>query len=234
MIYVVSDTHFRNNNHAQERKKREDFDIFAKNLKKGDTLVLNGDFFDFYFESDRFLPKYYFPVFYTLENIKKRGIEIIYIPGNHDHWLGSFFESVDIEVKEEFVFEEKGKKFLITHGHWISAGKVSGFMAKLILTNPIHVFLFSLLPAEIGYFVADMMSFSSRMYEKTHKGGMINNRFLKKYIEKLRKERKRREIDWIIVGHFHYPYKEEGVVITGDFMNGRHYITIDNGVISMK
>ncbi len=227
MIYIVSDTHFRNNNHHVERKKREDFFKLLKRIEKDDILILNGDFFDFYFDKGRFIPRYYFPILSELTKLKEKGVKIIYIPGNHDHWLGDFFKENGIEVTDEYKFGINGKTFYITHGHWISAGKIKGFVSKLILTNPIHVFLFSLLPAEMGYFIADFISLLSRIYGKINKKGIEGNRFLRKYIKNVYEEKKKLGVDVIIVGHFHYPYDGDGMYITGDFMNGRHYMVID-------
>jgi UDP-2,3-diacylglucosamine pyrophosphatase LpxH len=46
-----------------------------------------------------------------------RGVEIVWILGNHDLLLESVSHFVGIEVRDKFLWEHQGKRFLAIHGH---------------------------------------------------------------------------------------------------------------------
>ena len=62
--------------------------------KSKGSIFIMGDFFDYYFEYNKNNPNYFEKIFLLLEKIKSKGIEIYFIAGNHDFWIGKEFESL--------------------------------------------------------------------------------------------------------------------------------------------
>ena len=94
-IYFFGDNHFSptpslSNEH--KIKKMEEF-IHVIEKSKGSIFIM-GDFFDYYFEYKKNNPNYFEKIFLLLEKIKSKGIEIYFIAGNHDFWIGKEFMSL--------------------------------------------------------------------------------------------------------------------------------------------
>ena len=60
-FYIISDNHFMMTDSEEERSRRNKlFLIFDKIKKDGQgTLIIGGDFFDFWFETKKVVPKYF-------------------------------------------------------------------------------------------------------------------------------------------------------------------------------
>ena len=69
--YIVSDNHFSMDlsNHEYERRKKL-FDVFNKiKTKKKGTLIIGGDFFDYWFEYNNEIPKGYDDILEALNDL---------------------------------------------------------------------------------------------------------------------------------------------------------------------
>ena len=79
-LFIVSDNHFQNNNTSLEIKRREKFYSLLDHIKStGGTLIIAGDFFDFWFEYRGYVPSNFVEIFERLKDLKNNGIEIYYI-----------------------------------------------------------------------------------------------------------------------------------------------------------
>jgi len=127
----VGDAHFA----SGDRKRREHFFRFIKqNRSTFNTLVIMGDFFDFWFGFRDLAPlkKEYSDLLELLEGLRADGVRVIYLEGNHDFSLGSYMrEELGIEVyKRSAEIDLDGKKVFLAHGdrisptldHWILSG----------------------------------------------------------------------------------------------------------------
>ena len=77
-----------------EQIRREKlFSFFDKIESTKGTLIIGGDFFDFWFDFNRKIPQCYEDVIEQLIQLKASGIDIHYIAGNHDFWDFGFIES---------------------------------------------------------------------------------------------------------------------------------------------
>ena len=133
-IYLFSDAHFGFSESEEEkfRKFKILMDRVRKNAKK---FIIIGDLFDFWFEYDSVIFSHYFKVLNELYLVSK-DVETIYIAGNHDLWIGKFFEKLNIKPiigKYELIID--GKKLVFAHGDDLK------FRVKTrdILKNPILV-----------------------------------------------------------------------------------------------
>ncbi|MFQ6008641.1 MAG: UDP-2,3-diacylglucosamine diphosphatase, partial [Candidatus Zixiibacteriota bacterium] len=62
--------------------------LFEKVKVDGDSLVILGDLFDFWFEYKYAIPKEHHKVLFMLTDLIGHGITVDYISGNHDFWMG--------------------------------------------------------------------------------------------------------------------------------------------------
>jgi UDP-2,3-diacylglucosamine pyrophosphatase LpxH len=58
----------------------------------GDHLVINGDLFAFLFVHGRVLPRHAFPTLAALVALRRRGVALTVIGGNHDRWARDLWE----------------------------------------------------------------------------------------------------------------------------------------------
>ena len=118
-IYIISDNHFLLENNKEEIKRREKmFKLFNEIKKTGGSLIIGGDFFDFWLESFYGVPNYYDDILNMLSELNKYNIEIHYVAGNHDYWdFGFLSKRCSIIVhKGDLVFQSNNQKILVTHG----------------------------------------------------------------------------------------------------------------------
>ena len=107
-IYFFGDNHFSPTpslSNENKIKKMEEF-IHLIEKSKGSIFIM-GDFFDYYFEYNKNNPNYFEKIFLLLEKIKSKGIEIYFIAGNHDFWIGKEFESLTTKsfLNDQILFQ---------------------------------------------------------------------------------------------------------------------------------
>ena len=92
-IYIISDNHFLLEDSKKEKFRREKlFDLFKKIQTTGGTLIIGGDFFDFWLEFITGPPHYYENILDELEKLHLQHIDIHYVLGNHDYWDCGYFQ----------------------------------------------------------------------------------------------------------------------------------------------
>ncbi len=134
----VGDAHFARGDEG----RREHFASFIKkNKSKLSTLVIMGDFFDFWFGFRDCSPlkKEYRDILKILKDLRATGVRVIYFEGNHDFSLGSYMrEELGIEVYDKSVeMKIDGKRIFLAHGdrisptldHWILSGLLRNWFA---------------------------------------------------------------------------------------------------------
>jgi UDP-2,3-diacylglucosamine hydrolase len=139
----VGDAHFASGDGG--RRKR--FSRFIQeNRSKLATLVIMGDFFDFWFgfRDCSLLKKKYGDVLEILQGLRSNGVRVIYLEGNHDFSLGSYMrEELGIEVYDNSVeMELRGKRIYLAHGdriapalgHWILTGLLRNGVTYRLIT----------------------------------------------------------------------------------------------------
>ena len=91
-IYFVSDNHFLNQDNDYEKTRRDLFFSLLDHIKSTNgTLIICGDFFDFWYDYKNYVPDNYKNIFDALEDLKNAGIKIYYILGIHDYWVSGYF-----------------------------------------------------------------------------------------------------------------------------------------------
>jgi UDP-2,3-diacylglucosamine hydrolase len=213
--YFISDVHLGEQPEHLEKERKLRFINFLKQVEKdASTIFFVGDLFDFWFEYKYTVPKKHFAVIHQLAKMREKEIDIKYLAGNHDFWLGKFFDrELGIEtVSDEWTGQIGGKRFFVFHGDGV-AKKDSGYrFLKKVLRNRISIRLYRLIHPDWGIPFARFVSGSSRQYTNR-----INLEDHSDYIE-YAKLRFKEGYDYVIMGHRHNPFQYEE--------NGKKYINL--------
>ena len=146
-VYFISDVHLRltlNNDEKQRRKKF--YKVLDKICKTGGTCFFVGDLFDFYFEYPDLIPKAYSDFYDKAMSLKKQGIGLHFLTGNHDYWTEEFMENVimDKVYLDDTQIEIDGKRFYLTHGDGLLSWDYGYRLLKKIILHKVYTKLYKL------------------------------------------------------------------------------------------
>ena len=233
--YFISDLHIGVNESKEEFAKQQHIlRFFDKIYYDATHLYIVGDLFDIWFEYKYVIPKKYFNFLYQLKRMTIKGIEIHYLAGNHDFWLGNFFDDyVGIKTwQDEYEFKLGGKRFYLFHGDGLAKKDVGYRILKRILRNKTNLRIYRLLHPDWGVPFARFVSGSSRKYTN-----QINLRDQSDYIEFAEKQFER-GVDYILMGHRHNPLihvKDQHKYINlGDWIKFNSYGIFDGRDLELK
>ncbi len=228
-LYVFSDAHLGGASLDKEQEKLKKLALlFSKVSADGDRVVILGDLFDFWFEYKYVIPKAHHEVLFALRELVKQGIQVDYVSGNHDFWMGDFFQNhLGIPVHpDQFELEYGRQKFLLVHGDGLAKGDRGYRVLKRILRNPVNVWLYRKLPPDWAFPLARFVSGSSRDYTSRR-----DHEFADDYAAFAR-SRLGGAYDVVVIGHLHIPifaeYPEGLYVNTGDFIHHYTYLKCDS------
>ena len=226
-LYVFSDAHLGSASAEKEAEKVARIEALSELVRAdGDRLVILGDLFDFWFEYKHAVPKDHHHVLFLLHDLKQRGISIDYISGNHDFWMGDYFEKqIGITVHRDHLdMQYGGKRIHLTHGDGLARADRGYRVLKRILRNRFNIWLYRKLPPDWAIPLAKKVSGTSRDYTAKR-----DPQFVEDYAEYAR-GRLADGFDIVLIGHLHIPTMEtydNGVYInTGDFITSFSYVKI--------
>jgi UDP-2,3-diacylglucosamine hydrolase len=216
----VGDAHFARG----DKGRREHFSQFIKkNLHTLHTLVIMGDFFDFWFGFRHLssLKREYSDILDLLEDLRITGVRVIYLEGNHDFSLGTYIhERLGIKVYDKSVeMELDGKRIYLAHGdrisptldHWVLTG---------LLRNRVTYQMISWLGPRLVMAIARRWSASSRGKNMERSPEVIKR--LRRFAQCKLKE----GFDAVILAHTHLP---EAITIKEQGREG-YYFNVGNWI----
>jgi UDP-2,3-diacylglucosamine hydrolase len=211
-------------NETERQNKVIEFLQYVKTCATG--LYIVGDLFDFWFEYRHAVPNRHFAVLARLYELRQNGVTVDYLAGNHDMWLGDYLaHEVGLNVHHEGISRELcGFKCYITHGDGTAQSDTGYRLLKRIMKHPVNVFLYRMLPPDLGVPLAKLMSHTSRSVQEH------DNKWDHEYrayaAGKLAEGH-----DVIFMGHTHHPRIENvngGIFVNlGDWMQHFTYCKID-------
>lgn len=206
-IYFLSDAHLGVPDHASSLKReRKLVDWLLEVSRDAQAIYLLGDIFDFWFEYKHVVPRGFVRLFGTIAQLTDAGIPLYFFPGNHDLWVGNYFEKeMGMKVlRKPLKTEFNGKKFYIAHGDGLGKGDYSYKMLKKIFTYRLCQWLFARLHPNFAIGLANYFSRRSRVAN-----GNTDEKFLgeeKEYlIGHAHDLLKTEHFDYFIFGHRHLP-----------------------------
>lgn len=234
MIYFISDIHLGGQPPEQEEIKQQAlFAFFEMVAKEKATLVILGDLFDLWFEYNHAIPKEHARAVSKLFKLRENGIDVYFILGNHDFWVGEFFsKELGFKVYPDSVdLKFAGKNFHFHHGDGIAKSDVGYRILKKIFRFRPNIFLYRWLHPDLGLPFAKFVSGSSRKYTSEKEMSFDPD------YEAYAREHLQNGADFVLMGHRHLPQyleMEGGIYInTGDWLFHRSYAKYDGEKIEL-
>jgi UDP-2,3-diacylglucosamine hydrolase len=234
--YFISDAHL--GAKAPDAEEREARLIgFLENIThKASHLFIMGDLFDFWIEYTHAIRPDYFNVLYELRRLKKQGVEIHYLAGNHDFALGAFLpENLGIAVHPSGCLNLKlqDTKLFLSHGDGLMPSDHGYRLLKKILRNSLNQRIFRLLHPNWGVPLAEGFSRTSRNQINFRSRDSKRNAY-----RQVAKDILKEGQDIVVFGHTHYPemlsWNGKIYCNTGDWIQHFTYAVLENGEIHLK
>jgi UDP-2,3-diacylglucosamine hydrolase len=233
--YFISDIHLGLGEPQDEKQKEQRLLSFLKAISPStERLFILGDLFDFWFEYKTVIPKGFHRTLSALQEFTDHGIPIHYLAGNHDFWMGDFFQT-ELGIRLHagpFEISVDGKRVYLHHGDGLSENDLGYKIIKPILRNRFNVWLYRWLHPDIGVKLARGSSRTSRGYTaQKHYGeekGMIE----------FATQKIREGVDIVVMGHRHIPTSlpiDRGLYVNlGDWISYNSYGVMVDGNMSLN
>lgn len=228
--YVFSDAHL---GAASPEIERQVLHFLRSLHGRASSLVVNGDLFDFWFEYGHAIPRRHFATLAVLRELRQAGIEITYLNGNHDFWLGPFLSrELGLVTRQDAVdVSLQGRRIWLHHGDGLLGGDLGYKMLKRVLRSPISIGLYRWLHPDLGFPLANRVSLASRHSRDARRldGDRLWN--------EIAKPRFAEGYDAVMVGHLHHAFeRREGrdvFFVLGDWIDQFTYVVLENGEFRM-
>ena len=231
-VFVASDAHLG----AAPPEHEEAFtNWLASTPDRASRVILNGDLFDFWFESRWGTTAGHDRVLQVLREVVATGLPVTLLGGNHDWWGGRFLrEEVGVEFLHDPVVRDlAGYRAFVGHGDGLGPGDQGYHVLKWVLRSRLTRFAYSLLPPRVGDRVAQGVSSTRERWDAAPERDRDSAAVLSDWAaEKLGAEP---ELDLVILGHTHVPeVREVGegrwYVNAGDWVRHCTYAVLERGV----
>ena len=164
-VYFISDAHLGIEDYAAEEERRNRLLDFLRSLRgRARLLYIVGDLFDFWFEYRSVVPRQHYTVLHALSALVESGTRVVYLPGNHDFWLGTFLdEQVGVETADgPLTAIHHGRKIYIAHGHGLIASDRGYRAMSKIMHSALSIRLFQMIHPDCGFKIGRLASRLSR------------------------------------------------------------------------
>ncbi|WP_432412362.1 UDP-2,3-diacylglucosamine diphosphatase [Rasiella sp. SM2506] len=208
-IYFSSDNHLGAPTAAESLPREKKFVRWLDEIKHdAEAIFLLGDLFDFWFEYKTVVPKGFVRVLGKLAELSDSGIPIHFFVGNHDLWMGDYFEK-ELNIStyrepKEFTFNDK--IFFIGHGDGKGPGDMGYKRMKKVFENRVFNWLFHWFHPALGMKIAQYLSVKNKLIS-----GEEDKKFLGEENEWLALYAKRKletkHYDYFVFGHRHLNMK---------------------------
>ncbi len=229
-VYIMSDAHLSFDNPSTEKLIVRFFDEIKH---EASHLYILGDLFDFWFEYKYAIPASYLKTLSGLLGLTEKGVQVIYLPGNHDFWLGKYLESqVGIKIVDEHLdVVHHGKKIHLIHGDGLAYEDYGYRLLKKIFRFKPNIWLYKLLPVNIAYKLALSTSGASRRYTSGKRNDLLG--YYDYATTKIKSG-----FDVVIMGHTHIPEIKKidsGLYInSGDWIKHYSYVVLKEGNFELR
>jgi len=234
-VVFLSDAHLGTEGREREAAREARLHDFLATLPgRASSLYIVGDLFDFWFEYRTAVPRRHFPTLAALERLRKAGVDIVYLNGNHDFWLGTFLaETLGIRtVDGPVVLEQQGRRLWVHHGDGLVGGDLGYRMLRAVLRHPASIRAYQWLHPDLGIPLAHAVSGWSRRSRgepPLEPERLWNEIAAPRFAE---------GFDAVIIGHFHHVYerRENGreFFVLGDWIDRFSYLELSEGKLELK
>ena len=237
-IYFISDIHIGLQDQKNEQLKLDNLErLFAIIKAEGRSLYMLGDIVDYWMEFRHVIPKGFSRFICLLSDLVRHNIEVVYLAGNHDFYLGRYFDD-ELGVKTIYGMHERlldGSRFLLAHGDGLGKGDIGYKLFARLVRNRFNLSLLEFHP-DLAISLMKSLSRLSRTHKKVDR--VFETDRLLNFAESLAEEK---EFDYFVCGHNHgQGIKELSVphcrsVHLGSWIEGKlPYGVFNNGVFQLK
>ncbi|HEX2957413.1 MAG TPA: UDP-2,3-diacylglucosamine diphosphatase [Chitinispirillaceae bacterium] len=167
--FFISDAHFGLPIPGGEGREQLFNEFVSSVAGRMETLIILGDFFDFWIEYNSVIRLDYFSLLCKLKQLVDSGVAVHYLAGNHDFALGPFFKNqLGITVHlNTFDTEIQGNKVFMYHGDGLINDDVGYRILKKILRNPLNQKIYkALIHPDLGVWIGTLASNTSKKHNK--------------------------------------------------------------------
>jgi UDP-2,3-diacylglucosamine hydrolase len=125
----------------------------------GDSLLVNGDLFDFWFSYSRVVPRRGFRVAAELARLTRR-IPVLMVGGNHDRWGGDLW-SRELGIRfdpRRLTFQVGRLGVAAIHGDGLTEPRRRAMLLHRVINHPITSMVYRSLHPELGFRLVEMLS----------------------------------------------------------------------------
>lgn len=233
-LYFMADAHLGLDPEGDTSRVRAISSLFESLQGGGGALFIIGDFFDFWFEYRSVIPRRHFEVLTSMKRLTADGVEVFYIGGNHDYWIGSFLQDeIGLRTfKGPLEVTAQGLKIYLTHGDGLAQRDRFYPLLRVMLHNRLTTAAYRLIHPDIGLPLARLVSKLSRGVNpdwappeeelwKTAGAPQFDRGF-----------------DAVILGHIHKPLAMtrdgKSLYVLGDWITRYSYLVLRDGAFEQK
>ena len=239
-IYFCSDNHLGSPNRNLSLEREKIFITWLDQIKiDAQAIFFLGDLFDFWFEYKKVVPKGFTRLFGKLAELSDSGIDLFFFVGNHDCWIGNYFED-ELGVN---VFHKKvdlnidNYNILIGHGDGLGPGDNKYKFLKLLFRNPILKKLFSFVHPDIGISLGNFLSQKNKILSGNEK--VFESEDKEMLFSYCKNVLKTKYYHFFIFGHRHIPLEldlgnNSKYFNTGDWITHFSYLVYDGNSFNLN
>lgn len=224
-IVFIADAHLKGPGDPHEKPLIE----FIDSLNNVNSLVILGDLFDFWTGFNPVVYNNYLPVLESLQRLTRKGVKIIYLEGNHDFAMGSFFkDTLNAEVYPDFLeLRLDGRRFYLSHGDTVSM-TLTYSLWRAYLRSPVFRVMARIATPRVVWSIA--MGLSNKSRKKTYR---IKTNFTEPRLRDFAKKLIQDGYNGVVLAHSHVAgvhSEGKGVYANpGSWAQHKSYLVYDNG-----
>ncbi len=234
VAFFVADAHLGHGTEASNRIRERDLLAFFDHVGASESaLYVNGDLFDFWFEYRHAIPKRYVRVLMALGELRRHGLPVLYVGGNHDFWIGDYLRrELDVAFTDQpLELHLQGRRILLAHGDGLGPGDAGYKVLKAVLRHPLSRWCYRWVHPDVGIPLATGTSHTSRHHAPRR------TRTEAELEETLGGPFFRQGYDAVILGHYHRAMHRRGdgrdFLILGDWIEGRSVLRLEGGAFEL-
>ena len=239
-IYFCSDNHLGSPNGNLSLEREKIFITWLDQIKiDAQAIFFLGDLFDFWFEYKKVVPKGFTRLFGKLAELSDSGIDLFFFVGNHDCWIGNYFEDeLGINVFHKKVdLNIDNYNILIGHGDGLGPGDNKYKFLKLLFRNPILKKLFSFIHPDIGISLGSFLSQKNKILSGNEK--VFESEDKEMLFSYCKDVLKTKYYHFFIFGHRHIPLEldlgnNSKYFNTGDWITHFSYLVYDGNSFNLN
>ena len=239
-IYFCSDNHLGSPNRNLSLEREKIFITWLDQIKiDAQAIFFLGDLFDFWFEYKKVVPKGFTRLFGKLAELSDSGIDLFFFVGNHDCWIGNYFEDeLGINVFHKKVdLNIDNYNILIGHGDGLGPGDNKYKFLKLLFRNPILKKLFSFIHPDIGISLGSFLSQKNKILSGSEK--VFESEDKEMLFSYCKDVLKTKYYHFFIFGHRHVPLEldlgnNSKYFNTGDWITHFSYLVYDGNSFNLN